>query len=30
MPEESGSEISKLTLSVRPLMSMPVERLIEN
>lgn len=25
MPEESGSEISKLTLSVRPLMSMPVE-----
>ncbi|CRI65789.1 conserved hypothetical protein [Thiocapsa sp. KS1] len=24
MPEESGSEISKLTLSVRPLMSMPV------
>jgi hypothetical protein len=25
MPEESGSEISKLTLSVRPLMSMPVD-----
>ena len=25
MPEESGSEISKLTLSIRPLMSMPVE-----
>lgn len=25
MPEESGSEISKLTLSARPLMSMPVE-----
>lgn len=25
MPEESGIEISKLTLSVRPLMSMPVE-----
>ncbi|HGJ8933628.1 TPA: DUF3883 domain-containing protein [Pseudomonas aeruginosa] len=25
MPEESGSEISKLTLSVRPLMGMPVE-----
>lgn len=25
MPNESGSEISKLTLSVRPLMSMPVE-----
>lgn len=25
MPEESGSEISKLTLSVRPLMSMSVE-----
>ncbi len=25
MPEESGSEISKLTLSVRPLMTMPVE-----
>ena len=25
MPEESGSEISKLTLSVRSLMSMPVE-----
>lgn len=25
MPDESGSEISKLTLSVRPLMSMPVE-----
>jgi hypothetical protein len=25
MPEESGSEISKLTLSVRALMSMPVE-----
>lgn len=25
MPEESGSEISKLTLSVRPLISMPVE-----
>lgn len=25
MPEESGSEISKLTLSVRPLMNMPVD-----
>lgn len=25
MPEESGSEISKLTLSVRPLMGMPVD-----
>ena len=25
MPEESGSEISKLTLSVRPLMGMPIE-----
>lgn len=25
MPEESGSEISKLTLSVRPLMNIPVE-----
>lgn len=25
MPEESGSEISKLTLSVRPLMGMPLE-----
>jgi hypothetical protein len=25
MPDESGSEISKLTLSIRPLMSMPVD-----